>query len=261
MDRTINRRRGRNKGLFALTLGIVVALLAGGVLLIVKGSRSTPPEAAPLPPAEFTVEASAVPTSPFPPVITVGAGAAVSGTTGTGQGGQGSGDANPVSPGAGCEARVAASRVVIPDLCVDGPVVPTFQKDNGALVIPTDVSQVGVWDRGAPLLADDGDAPKTGTTLLAGHVNDASQGQGTLYNLTQVKPGMPILVSTADGTVTRWRVTALTSVVKAKLPDWVFSGPTGPRQLVLVTCGGPIEFIPGYGNTYRDNVIVTAVPA
>jgi len=40
----------------------------------------------------------------------------------------------------------------------------------------------------------------------------------------------------------------------------VFAGPEGARRLAVVTCGGPIEQIPGIDNTYRDNVIVTAVP-
>jgi hypothetical protein len=30
---------------------------------------------------------------------------------------------------------------------------------------------------------------------------------------------------------------------------------------VLVTCGGPVDYVAGYGYSYRDNVIVTAVPA
>jgi hypothetical protein len=30
-------------------------------------------------------------------------------------------------------------------------------------------------------------------------------------------------------------------------------------MLVIVTCGGPVECIPGYANSYADNVIATAM--
>jgi hypothetical protein len=39
------------------------------------------------------------------------------------------------------------------------------------------------------------------------------------------------------------------------------AGPTGLRKLVIVTCGGPVQYVPGYGYSYLDNVIATAVPA
>jgi hypothetical protein len=30
---------------------------------------------------------------------------------------------------------------------------------------------------------------------------------------------------------------------------------------VIVTCGGPVDYVQGYGYSYRDNVIAAAVPA
>jgi len=44
------------------------------------------------------------------------------------------------------------------------------------------------------------------------------------------------------------------------LPPWVFAGTSGPRRLVMVTCGGSLDYIPGYGYSYRNNVIAVAVP-
>jgi hypothetical protein len=43
----------------------------------------------------------------------------------------------------------------------------------------------------------------------------------------------------------------------AALPASIYSR-TGPRRLVLVTCGGPFNQNIGH---YRDNIVVTAVPA
>jgi hypothetical protein len=41
----------------------------------------------------------------------------------------------------------------------------------------------------------------------------------------------------------------------------VFAGPAGARRLVIVTCGGPVEYSRGTGYSYEDNVIAVAVPA
>ena len=51
----------------------------------------------------------------------------------------------------------------------------------------------------------------------------------------------------------------MTSVSKSALPLDIFDT-AGPRQLVLVTCGGPL-LRTGGGATYADNVLVYATPA
>ena len=44
---------------------------------------------------------------------------------------------------------------------------------------------------------------------------------------------------------------------KGQLPTSIYSL-EGAARLVLVTCGGPFDPVAGH---YRDNVVVTAVPA
>lgn len=226
--------------LFPLSAIAVIAGLAGGAALIVTGSKSHPPKAAPLPIRQFTISPATPGT--LPPLkqgtITV-----------TGWSGE------------PCSIPVTSSHLVIPSLCADGPIVPTFQQRDGALTIPHDVHEVGIWNGGAQLSGPDGTQLSQGTTLLAGHVDYVGQGAGTLYNLHRVEPGAIIYAADPSGYVTRWQVTSLDVVLKSELPSWVFAGTTGPRRLVIVTCGGPIQYVPGYGNTYLDNVIATAVPA
>ena len=62
--------------------------------------------------------------------------------------------------------------------------------------------------------------------------------------------------------MTTWHVTSVREVVKSALPQDIFTK-SGPRRLVVVTCGGALEPIPGsHGEfSYDDNIIVTAVPA
>jgi hypothetical protein len=167
----------------------------------------------------------------------------------------------PAQGAAGCTPVIEPSTLIIPSICVNAPLVTTTRAPTGALQIPGDVHDVGLWDDGAPLLSTTGAADPTGTTLLAGHVNDAGQGNGALFDLYQVQPGALVYATDAAGRTSVWRVVSAQSILKADLPAGVFAGPQGPRQVVIVTCGGSIHYQPGVGWTYDDNIVVTAVPA
>lgn len=218
----------------------VIAAVAVGSMLIFSGSRSHEPSAAPLPARQFAIDPGVL--GKLPPLKQ-------NGITGTGWSGK------------PCTIPVTSAHLVIGSVCVNGPIVPTHQQSNGALAIPSDVHAVGMWDGGAQLSDADGKPVDQGTTLLAGHVDYVGQGAGALYNLYLVKPGAIVYAADAAGRITRWRVASLTVVEKSKLPSWVFAGAIGPRKLVIVTCGGPVEYSAEYGNTYLDNVIATAIPA
>jgi hypothetical protein len=225
-------------------VAVVIACLAGGTALIISGSSSHRPRAAPLPVKQFAIKPSTL--GGLPPlrqgrVIVTGA--------------------DPGWPGKPCRVPVIRSHLVIGSLCINAPILPVYQRPNGSLVIPYDVHEIGMWDGGAQLTSPDGKPLRQGATLLVGHVDYAGQGNGTLYDLYQVQPGAIVYASDASGHVTRWRVTSLTVVLKSELPSWVFAGQTGPRKLVIVTCGGPVDYVQGYGYSYRDNVIAVAVPA
>jgi hypothetical protein len=220
----------------------VIGALVGGSALIISGVRPHPPSAAPLPARQFAIDPGAL--GALPPLK---------------QGTLTITDAG--SDGKPCSIPVTKSHLVIASLCVNGAIVPTYQQSDGALAIPYDVHQVGIWNGGAQLSSPAGQPVSHGTTLMAGHVDYFGQGAGALYNLYRAEPGAIVYAADAAGHVTRWRVTGLTVVLKSQLPSWVFAGTAGPRRLVIVTCGGPVEYSPQYGNSYRDNVIATAVPA
>jgi hypothetical protein len=217
----------------------VITCLVGGTVLIVSGARLNPPGAAPLPVRGFTAGPGVI--GKLPPLNQ-----GRSTTTG--------------GPGGPCRVPVTRSRLVIGSLSINSPVVPADRQPGGALTIPSDVREVGMWTGGAPLSGPGGKPVKQGTTLLTGHVDYAGQGNGALYRLYQVQPGATVCTSGSSGPLTRWQVTSLTVVAKSELPAWVFAGPAGPRKLVIVTCGGPVDYIQGYGYSYRDNVIAAAVP-
>lgn len=213
-------RNGGRRAAVVLALAGVVA----GPLLIVSGLRGGVPEAAPLPSTTFDIAPNA----------------AARGVTGV---------ANGTGASSAPAVRQGPLRLVVPQLGVDAAIEDRPVTGGGDLVIPGDLSVVGRWDKGAPLDS------RAGTTLLAGHV-DVNGDLGALHELASIRAGAEIRTSDESGGVTRWAVTGLDVRHKENLP--VFSA-SGERRLVLVTCGGPV-LRAGDGWTYRDNVIVTAVP-
>lgn len=146
---------------------------------------------------------------------------------------------------------VTPTRVTLARLGVDAPVVGVdIDLGTGALDIPKNIQRVGFWKDGA--------APGSaaGAILLAGHVDSAKDGGGAFYPLKSARRGDVVKVTSDDGKTRSYRVTSVRKVLKSQLPDSIFSR-TGPKRLILVTCGGP--FLPAVGH-YRDNVILTAAP-
>jgi sortase (surface protein transpeptidase) len=93
--------------------------------------------------------------------------------------------------------------------------------------------------------------------VLAGHVDDVTQGLGALAPLRDAEPGAEVVVTDAAGADTRWQVVSRETVAKQALPvDRLFAR-SGPPRVVLITCGG--EFLPEAGG-YESNVVVVAEP-
>jgi len=196
-----------------------VVLAVAGGVLLWHGVHPEPPSGAPLPALPFD-HRRADTAEPATPV------------------------ASPAHPAYG------PNRLGIPSLGVDAPLVAEPVGAGGELVIPGDPATVGWWQEGPPLGAS------RGTTLLAGHVSVAGLGDGALAGLHRIEPGALVVTTDGAGRTRTWRIDALVVRAKDDLPDFPA---TGPRQLAIVTCGGPLLRTPA-GNTYRDNVIAYAAP-
>ncbi|SES49396.1 Sortase family protein [Pedococcus cremeus] len=132
------------------------------------------------------------------------------------------------------------------------PVVPTTVDDKGGLGIPDNPRQVGWWSGGA--------APGSpyGTVLLAGHVDSAEEGLGSLVDLSRTPIGATVRVSGPAGVSQAYLVVARRSYPKATLPWRELFRQDVPARLLLVTCGGEFDRSTGH---YERNVVVFAVPA
>jgi hypothetical protein len=122
---------------------------------------------------------------------------------------------------------------------------------QGVLGVSPNIHHTGWWVDGA----QPGD--KTGAVLIAGHVDRANVGPGAFFHLKDAKPGDKVEVKTSGGRTFTYRVVSVKSYLKQKLPTDVWSR-QGKARLVLVTCGGPFD---QQARHYRDNIVLTAVPA
>ncbi len=114
-----------------------------------------------------------------------------------------------------------------------------------------DIHKAGWWVDGAT------PASPSGSIVIAGHVDSARGGAGAFFPLKQARSGAIVELTAADGATARYRVVSVQTMLKAQLPTSIWSQ-KGPNHLVLVTCGGPFDAASGH---YRDNIVVTAVPA
>ena len=192
-------------------------------------------------------------------------------------------------------ARMAPGSVFIPESGIYLELQPsdTFEASNygdlQTIHVPTNVHR-GVWySAGAPLTTSDtgvltGVRPDSsssqssdsvmsgtrsgsegqkdqrvtaqGTTLIASHVAWTKRHRGALYTMaTDVKQNQLIWVKGFDGSLSTWRVNGMWFAEHQAFPEDYFSA-TGPRRLVLTTCGGRVN---SYGY-YQQNVFLVAEP-
>lgn len=189
-------------------------------------------------------------------------------------------------------AHMAPGSVFIPESGIYLELQPsdTFEASNygdlQTIHVPTNVHR-GVWySAGAPLTQSDtgvltGVRPDSsssqssdsvmsgtqtgsegrqvdvqGTTLIASHVAWTKRHRGALYTMaTDVKQNQLIWVKGFDGSLSTWRVNGMWFAEHQAFPEDYFSA-TGPRRLVLTTCGGRVN---DYGY-YQQNVFLVAEP-
>ncbi|MET0695316.1 MAG: class F sortase [Propionibacteriaceae bacterium] len=129
--------------------------------------------------------------------------------------------------------------------------VQPAQTVDGELEVPEHVKHVGWWD-GSSFAGD-----PFGTTVIAGHVDSATEGLGFFARLRRVTVGEKVSL-TGDGHKATYRVISVQLVAKRALSsDSKAFDQTGDHRLVLITCGGSYDRSRG---GYDSNLVVTAVP-
>jgi LPXTG-site transpeptidase (sortase) family protein len=142
------------------------------------------------------------------------------------------------------------SRLSIPAIDVDAPVVPVGLEDDGGMEIPHDIATVGWYEPGVM-------PGETGTAVLSGHVDSREQGRGAFWDLRTMDVDDIVTVEHEDGTTSEWRVTARTVYDKDELPIADIFTRFGDTRLVLITCGGAFDNTTRH---YEDNIVVYTEP-
>jgi len=148
--------------------------------------------------------------------------------------------------------RAAAPPITlgIPSLDLTTRLIGLRKAPDGRLQVPQDPTQVGWYSQGpAP-----GDA---GPAVIVGHV-DSYRGPGVFARLRGLRPGDPIRIRRADGSLIVFEVRQVQEYAKRDFPtDVVYRG-DGRASLRLITCGGEFDRRSG---SYRSNIVVFAAPA
>lgn len=122
---------------------------------------------------------------------------------------------------------------------------------DGVLRVPDNVRHVGWWD-GSAYVGD-----PFGSTVIAGHVDSASEGLGFFARLRKIKVGNRVTVRSGGHHLT-YRVVAVSAVAKQALAsDSRAFDQDGPHRLVLITCTGNFRRDRG---GYDSNLVVIAKP-
>ena len=158
------------------------------------------------------------------------------------------------SPSASVRVPAAASPPVslrIPAMDLTATVAAVGVDAHGDFDVPPSVDRVG-WYRFGPSLSD-----KSGSIVIAGHVDSAAQGKGAFFKLGSLTPGDKVTLRSAAGDTVDFKVVARELYAKTKIPLEKYFARAGALRLTLITCGGPFDRRTRH---YRDNVVVTATP-
>ncbi|WP_320065087.1 class F sortase [Micromonospora sp. RTGN7] len=218
----------RNRGALAAMAAGVAALTVAGVVACGSGPAKD----------VGAQDAAALATAPSSPTEGAPAGPSVA-----------------VAPGdlpAG-EKTVPPVRLRIPSIDVTARVDPVgINRSTDEFEVPPSVDQVG-WYRYGPGLET-----AAGSVVIAGHVDSAEQGKGAFYRLRELDRGDTLTATGSDGRPRGYRVVAREEYAKTKIPLDRYFARDGKPRLTLITCGGPFD---ARTRHYRDNIVVTAVPA
>ena len=144
-------------------------------------------------------------------------------------------------------------RLLIPAIDVTATVDAVgINERTNEFEVPPSVDEVGWYRYGPGLEAD------AGSVVVAGHVDSAEQGRGAFFRLRELDQGDTVTVTGSDGAARRYRVVAREEYAKTKIPLDRYFARDGKPRLTLITCGGPFD---AKARKYRDNIVVTAVPA
>ncbi|MEW1913858.1 class F sortase, partial [Kitasatospora sp. NPDC085895] len=145
--------------------------------------------------------------------------------------------------------RSDPTRIRIPDLGIDAPLIPVRLDSTGTLQPPaSDDRNLAGW-------YDGGISPgEIGTALVVGHL-DTRTGPAVFYRLSTLAPGQTVALERRDGQTTVFTIDAIETYPKTDFPSNRVYQPATRPELRLITCAWPFDRERG---GYQDNTVVYA---
>lgn len=141
------------------------------------------------------------------------------------------------------------TRISVAGLVSNMPVESQGLDARGQMALPVSPSVAG-WYRFASAPAS-----RSGSTVIASHVDAIGEGLGPFAQLRNVPVGTEVTIVDSAGDTHVYRVTTIERIEKEVVPWNDYFSTAGAPRLVLVTCGGEYDAAVG---SYDDNYIVTA---
>jgi hypothetical protein len=231
-------RREQGATMPKLVNGVVVALVAAGLVLAFVGThtlRWSPPTAPP------KWEASSRSRMPTPPARKAPAGGHAAVPTV-----RVAGNRYQETP----TARSVPVSVWIPHIKVRAEIISLGLTSGGVVGVPSlNTPFLTSWYNKGPTPG----AP--GAAVIFGHVDSAAVGPAVFYRLGNLRPGDLVYVTLKDGRTALFRVYSASLYTKAEFPDNTIYSYTSWPSLRLVTCGGQFDASTGH---YLSNTVVFA---
>ncbi len=140
-------------------------------------------------------------------------------------------------------------QITLPSIGAQVLIHPLDVDASGQMAAPADIAMAGWYDRSVR-------PGERGLSIINGHVDSPTGLPGAFYNLAKLHIGDRFVVTLGNNTQLHYQVTGSQNLSVAAVPAALFSqDPTVPRQLNLVTCGGPYNTQTGQ---YANRIIVTA---
>ena len=224
-----------------LVNGVIVALVAAGLVLAFVGThtlRWSPPAA---PPKWEASSRNAAPRAPTPPARKTSAGGQAAVPTV-----RVAGNRYQETP----MARSVPVSVWIPHIKVRAEIISLGLTSGGAVRVPSlNTPFLTSWFNKGPTPG----AP--GAAVIFGHVDSTAVGPAVFYRLGNLRPGDLVYVTLKDGRTALFRVYSAALYAKAEFPDNTIYSYTSWPSLRLVTCGGQFDDSTRH---YLSNTVVFA---
>ena len=137
------------------------------------------------------------------------------------------------------------TRLEIPKIGVDNPVVPVYTTTDGRMGAPTTAADVGWWA---------GRKAGKGNVLLDGH-HDWNGVEGSFYRLADLKPGDRVIVKgDKPDQVLTYKIIWVKNFDRNINAKELLNGKAG-QVATLITCGGTFDTI---AHTHRERVVARA---